>query len=151
MPVAISRHYANANRSFTGDVRLHSILLRADPSPSSPRTVKIFTNRDGLDFSSASDTPAVQTLELPIPPPGSDVMEFPVKRALFNNVHSITLFIEDNNSDGDEDVTTLSYLGFKGDFMQLRKEAVVAFYEAAANPADHKNLVPGAQYGTMGI
>lgn len=78
-------------------------------------------------------------------------MELPVKRALFNNVHSLTLFIEDNHSNGEEDLTALSYLGFKGDFAQLRKDAVVAFYEAAANPADHKNLVPGAQFGSMGI
>jgi hypothetical protein len=78
-------------------------------------------------------------------------MELPVKRALFNNAHSITLFIEDNHSNGYEDVTSLSYLGFRGNFTQLRKDPVVAFYEAAANPADHKNLVPGAQYGSMGI
>ncbi|KAF8544069.1 PITH domain-containing protein [Trichophaea hybrida] len=136
---------------FTGDVKLHSILLRADPSPSSPRTLKLFINRDDIDFSAAADTPAIQTLEVPIQPPGEEVMELPVKRALFNNAHSITLFIEDNHSNGDEDVTSLSYLGFKGDFTQLRKDAVVAFYEAAANPADHKNLVPGAQYGSMGI
>jgi len=136
---------------FTGDVKLHSILIRADPSPSAPRTLKLFTNRDDLDFSSAADMRAVQTLVIPLPPPGQDVLELPVKRALFNNTHSLTLFFEDNHSDGEEDVTSLSFLGFKGDFTRLRKDAVVAFYEAAANPADHKNLVPGAQYGAMGL
>jgi len=94
---------------------------------------------------------AVQTLVVPLPPPGQDVLELPVKRPLFNNTHSLTLFFEDNHSGGEEDVTSLSFLGFKGDFTRLRKDAVVAFYEAAANPADHKNLVPGAQYSTMGL
>jgi hypothetical protein len=133
-------------------VRLHSILIRAEPSPNAPRKLKLFTNRDDLDFSAAADTPAVQTLDIPQQPPGGDeVMELPIKRALFNNVHALTLFIEENHSDGEEEVTMLSYLGFKGDFAQLRKDPVVTFYEAAANPADHKNLVPGAQYGSMGI
>ncbi|KAF8053807.1 PITH domain-containing protein [Lyophyllum atratum] len=136
---------------FTGDVKLHSILIRADPSPGAPRTLKLFINRDDVDFTSAADLRAVQTLEIPLPLPGQDVLELPVKRALFNNTHSLTLFIEDNQSDGEEDVTSLSFLGFKGDFTQLRKDAVVAFYEAAANPADHKNLVPGAQYGAVGL
>lgn len=75
----------------------------------------------------------------------------PVKRALFNNCRSLTLFFESNHSDGEEDVTGISYLGFKGTWTELRKEAVVANYEAAANPADHKNLVPGANYGAMGL
>ncbi|KAI5813383.1 galactose-binding domain-like protein [Pyronema omphalodes] len=136
---------------FTGDVRLHSILVRADPSPAAPRTLKLFINRDDLDFSAVADTPAIQTLELPMQPPGEEVMELPIRRALFNNIHSITIFVEDNHSDGDEDVTRLSYLGFKGDFTALRKDPVIALYEAAPNPADHKNLVPGTEYGSMGL
>lgn len=65
-------------------------------------------------------------------------MEVPVKRQLFNNVHSLTLFFEDNQSEGDEDVTQLTYLGFKGSWAPLNRKAVEVMYEAAANPADHK-------------
>lgn len=50
---------------------------------------------------------------------------------------SIDLFFEDNYGDGDEDVTRVSYLGFKGDFMALNREPVSVLYEAAANPSDH--------------
>lgn len=89
----------------------------------------------------------MQTLEVPLPPPGMEVMEVPVKRALFNNTGSLTIFIAENHSDGEEDVTSISYLGFKGDFMGLKKAPVVTLYEAAPNPADHKNLVPGAEFG----
>ena len=131
-------------------MKLHSIVLRGDPSPSCPKTLRLFINRDDIDFGAAADATAVQTLELPVQPPAcEDVVELPIKRALFNNVHSLTLFFEDNH--GDEDVTILSYLGFKGAFTQLRKDHIVTFYEAAANPADHKNLVPGAHYGSVGI
>ncbi|PUU79743.1 galactose-binding domain-like protein [Tuber borchii] len=136
---------------FTGLVKLHSILIGADPGVSAPKTLKLFSNRDDMDFSSASDTQAVQTLDLPVPPPGNDrVMEIPVKRALFNNTRSLTLFFENNHSDG-EDITQITYLGFKGDWTELKKEHVVTLYEAAANPADHKNLVPGAKYGSLGL
>jgi len=150
-PLDVGVTTTHISTSFTGDVKLHSILIRADPSPSAPRTLKLFINRDDLDFSSVAEMRAVQTLDVPLPLPGQDVLELPVKRALFNNTHSLTLFFEENHSNGEEDVTSLSFLGFKGDFTQLRKDVVVAFYEAAANPADHKNLVPGGQYGAMGL
>lgn len=57
-----------------------------------------------------------------------------MKRALFGKVQSLTLFVEDNYGD---DVTRLSYLGFKGDWMQLGRAPSNILYEAAANPADH--------------
>lgn len=76
-----------------------------------------------------------------------------MKRALFGTTRSLALFFEDNfaaeggggggtGSDEDEgEVTRLSYLAFKGEFMRLSKEPVSFLYEAAANPADHKAVV----------
>ncbi|TGZ77623.1 DUF1000-domain-containing protein [Ascodesmis nigricans] len=139
---------------FTGQIKLHSLLFRAPPDTSAPNTLKLFTNRDDLDFTSVSDLQPIQTLTLPLTPTTSDgttIVEMPVKRALFNNTHSLTLFFEDNHSGGDEDVTRLSYLGFKGSWAPLNREAVNVLYEAAANPRDHKNLVPGANYGSMSM
>jgi hypothetical protein len=66
------------------------------------------------------------------------VQEIPVKRALFNSVSTLSLFFEDNWSQGEEDVTRISYLAFKGEWLKLTKEPVVVNYEAAANPKDHK-------------
>ncbi|GME34128.1 hypothetical protein GTA08_BOTSDO11095 [Neofusicoccum parvum] len=120
---------------FTGQVRLHAILLRSSATDSAPKTLKVFLNRDDLDFSTASDLQPTQTLELS---QTNDVQELPVKRALFNTTRSLALFFEDNFGDGDEDVTRISYLAFKGEFMRLNKEPVNFLYEAAANPADHK-------------
>jgi hypothetical protein len=114
--------------------------------------LKLYANRDDLDFTSASDLPPTQTLDLPVTPSGnSNILEIPVKRALFNNTRSLTLFFQQNHSGGQEEVTEISYLGFKGDWTELKKEHVVALYEAAANPADHKNLVPGAKLGSLGM
>ncbi|KAF2729747.1 DUF1000-domain-containing protein [Polyplosphaeria fusca] len=124
---------------FTGQVRLHSLLLRTSPSPSSPRTLKIFVNPDpSLDFDAATETPPTQTLSIS---QTSDIQEIPVKRVLFNTTRSLGLFFEDNWGGGEEDVTRVAYLGFKGDFMKLNKEPVNVLYEAAANPGDHKSIV----------
>ena len=74
------------------------------------------------------------------------MQEIPVKRALFNTVRSLDLFFEDNWSQGEEDETRISYLGFKGEWMKLSREPVNFLYEAAANPQDHK-LVSGVREG----
>ncbi|KAF2473610.1 DUF1000-domain-containing protein [Lindgomyces ingoldianus] len=125
---------------FTGQVRLHSILIRTSPSPSSPLTLKLFVNPPSstLDFETATDLAPTQTVTIS---QTSAVQEIPVKRAFFNTTRCLALFFEDNWSAGEEEVTRISYLAFKGDFMKLSKEPVSFLYEAAANPRDHRMVV----------
>ncbi|EFE33258.1 uncharacterized protein ARB_08010 [Trichophyton benhamiae CBS 112371] len=96
-------------------------------------------NRPDMDFSTASDLAPTQTISVPQSLTGSqaDVIEMPLNRALWNGTTSITLFFEDNWSHGEEDVTKVGYVGFKGDFLALNKEPITFLYEAAANPKDH--------------
>ncbi|PYH32753.1 PITH domain-containing protein [Aspergillus neoniger CBS 115656] len=122
---------------FTGQVKVHSLLIYTAPTPSAPKTLKLFKNRDDLDFGTASDLKPTQTVEIPQPMPGADVFELPLNRAHWNATTSITLFFEDNWSDGEEDVTKVGYIGFKGQFMVLNREPISFLYEAAANPGDH--------------
>ncbi|GAM82354.1 hypothetical protein ANO11243_003330 [Dothideomycetidae sp. 11243] len=122
---------------FTAQIRLHAIYIRTSPSASAPQTVKVFINREDLDFSTAATLAPTQTFHLS---QTSDVQEVPVKRALFNTVRSLDIFFEDNWGQGEEDVTRISYLGFKGDYMNLSREPVNFLYEAAANPGDHKMI-----------
>jgi hypothetical protein len=119
---------------FTAQIRLHSILLRTSTTGSAPRTCHIHLNRDGLDFGTAADLAPTQTLELA---QSADVQEVPVKRARFNTVRSLDLFFEDNWGGEEEGETSISYLGFKGEWMKLSREPVSFLYEAAANPKDH--------------
>lgn len=137
---------------FTGQVRLQSVLVRASDSESAPATMKLYINRDDLDFSTAEELPSTQTIELART---NDIQEHAVKRALFNNTRSLTLFFDRNFSsafgEGDEEVTRLWYIAFKGEYMKLSKEPVSFLYEAAANPADHKQLVGGARGVDSGI
>ncbi|KAA8652209.1 uncharacterized protein ATNIH1004_001113 [Aspergillus tanneri] len=122
---------------FTGQVKVHSLLIYTAPTASAPKALKLFKNRDDLDFATASELAPIQTIEVPQPVPGADVFELPLNRAHWNATTSITLFFEDNWSDGEEDVTKVGYVGFKGQFMALNREPVNFLYEAAANPGDH--------------
>ncbi|OTA57866.1 DUF1000-domain-containing protein [Hypoxylon sp. EC38] len=130
---------------FTGQVKLHSILLRSSPSDSAPRTLKVFINRDNIDFETAEELAPTQTFELS---QTSEIQELPVKRALFGKVQRLTLFFEDNFGGGEEDVTRLSYLGFKGEWMQLGRAPSQILYEAAPNPNDH--AVKGTNVNQLG-
>jgi len=128
--------------SFTGQVKLHSILIRTSPSPSAPQILKVFINRDDIDFSTASDLSPIQEFTLS---QTSEVQDIQVKRALFGKVQRLTLFIMDNYGD---DVSRISYLGFKGDWMQLGRAPTNILYEAAANPNDH--AIKGTNINQMG-
>ena len=110
-------------------------MLRTSTTDSAPQSLKLYLNRDDLDFSTASSLQPTQTLELA---QSNEIQEVPVKRALFNTVRSLDLFFEDNWGQGEEDVTRVSYIGFKGEWMKLSREPVNFLYEAAANPSDHK-------------
>lgn len=127
---------------FTGQVKVHSLLIYTAPTAAAPKTVKLFKNRDDLDFSTASELSPTQTIEVPQPVTGADVFELPLNRAHWNTTTSITLFFEDNWSGGEDDVTKVGYVGFKGQFMALNREPVSFLYEAAANPNDHV-AIPG--------
>jgi len=90
----------------------------------------------------ASDLTPVQEFELS---QTSEIQDIGVKRAVFGKVQNLTLFFEDNYG---EEVTAISYLGFKGDWMQLGRAPTNILYEAAANPADH--AVKGTSTNQMG-
>ena len=131
------RFFFYVGRRFAGQVRLHSIILRTSDSPSAPKTMKVYVNRDDLDFVTTGELEPAQTFELA---QTSEIQEHPVKRVKFNTTRTLAIFFEDNFGSGEEDVTRISYLGFKGEFMKLSKEPVSFLYEAAANPADHKAI-----------
>ena len=134
-----------ATTSFTGQVKLHSILLRTSNSDSAPKTLKVLQNRDDVDFGVAEEAEGTQVLELA---QTSDVQELPVKRAKFAQVRRLALFFPDNFGDGDEDVTRITYLGFRGEWMALGRAPATILYEAAANPSDHK--LKGTAVNQMG-
>ncbi|KAI0451790.1 translation protein [Xylaria acuta] len=155
---------------FTGQVKLHSILIRTSPSASAPRTLRVYINRDDLDFEGADAREPTQVFELS---QTSEVQEVPVKKTLFRTTQRLSLFFVDNfgtprrsghdseeeeedDDDGsdsgggeEEEVTRLSYLGFKGEWMALGRAPAQILYEAAANPNDHNLKFTVASLGPI--
>lgn len=76
------------------------------------------------------------------------MQEIPVRRALFAKVHRLVLFFADNFGDGDEDVTRVSYVGFRGEWTRLGKAPANILYEAAPQPGDH--TLKGTSVNGMG-
>jgi len=57
------------------------------------------------------------------------VTEYPVKRVSFNNVRNLTLFVSENWSGGDEETSKLWYIGFKGEWTELKDAPLITVYE----------------------
>lgn len=145
---------------LTGVVRLHSLLIRSTADDSAPKTIKLFKNRQDIDFSLASELQALAEVEHPENTGGEvgdslddeaassaadlereGIVEYSLNRAHFSNLTSLTIFIESNYG---ADTTKILYIGLRGEWANVNRGApVVTLYEAAANPKDHKNLVPG--------
>ncbi|PHH90709.1 hypothetical protein CDD83_2863 [Cordyceps sp. RAO-2017] len=131
------------NVPFTGQVKLHSILLRTSASGAAPRTLQLYINRDDVDFGRADELAPSQRLELA---QTSEVQELPVRRALFGAVHRLALYFVDNF--GGDECSRLSYLGFRGEWSARGRAPAEILYEAAPQPGDHR--VRGAAVRDVG-
>ncbi|XP_042462963.1 PITH domain-containing protein At3g04780-like [Zingiber officinale] len=83
---------------FTQVVKLHSAVITG-PEEEGPRTVKLFANKEHMGFSNVNDYPPSDSLSLS----PEDLKGKPVtlKYVKFQNVRSLTIFIEDNHGGGD--------------------------------------------------
>ncbi|PFH61993.1 hypothetical protein XA68_15535 [Ophiocordyceps unilateralis] len=117
---------------FTAQVKLHSVLVRTSLSGAAPRTLHLYVNQPRLDFSGAEELEPTQRLELA---QTSEVQEVPVRRALFGKVTRLGLLVVDNFG---EDVSRLTYLGFRGEWTRLGRAPEQIVYEAAPQPGDHR-------------
>lgn len=127
---------------FTEAVTIQSISIRSiggslESSP--PRTVKLFVDRENIDFDAARELPPQATLDL-LPPDhfveGS--LDYPLRPAgRFQNISSVTLFFVDNYTQDEESCTEVTFVGFKGKGTRVKRLAVDTVYESSANLADH--------------
>jgi hypothetical protein len=128
---------------FTQQVMLKSFCVVAGSEATAPTRVKIFVNRNDVDFSSAADMDPAQAFDLAYDPLGE--VEYPVRINRFQNAASLLLFF--TNADAPDDThTRINYLGFKGTATKNKREVVRGIvYESQANPADHQRVGGDAQ------
>lgn len=138
---------------FTEAVTIHYITIRG----SNPHRIKLFCNRNDLDFDMARDMPGMMELELlpsdhisasMLQPDGNNndgTVDYPLRPAgRFRNIDSLTIFFMDNydttNDDDNEGTSTeISYVGLKGVGSGIQRRPVVeAVYESQGMPKDHK-------------
>ena len=104
---------------FQSPVKLSGIkfTFREDiDATSMPAIIKLFTNRVSLDFSDAEALVAVQ--EITTPESGTLI---PLKVALFQNVFSCQIFVQDNNGADVTEIGSLELFGSLGENMNMRE------------------------------
>eukprot|EP01108_Squamamoeba_japonica_P008660 TRINITY_DN7749_c0_g1_i1.p1 TRINITY_DN7749_c0_g1~~TRINITY_DN7749_c0_g1_i1.p1 ORF type:complete len:216 (+),score=19.52 TRINITY_DN7749_c0_g1_i1:124-771(+) len=127
---------------FTSCVKIKSITICGGSSENSPKNVRVFVNRDDVDFSNASDLEPTQALELIDDVNVQADAEYKLRAAKFQRVQSVTLFFDENFG---ADETEIYYIGFRGEFDQeITRKAVIATYESKPMLEDHKQPTTNA-------
>uniref|UniRef100_A0A7S2Y139 PITH domain-containing protein n=1 Tax=Entomoneis paludosa TaxID=265537 RepID=A0A7S2Y139_9STRA len=139
---------------FTESVTVQSIAIRnasRNNDNASARRIKIFTNRDNIDFETARELPAQQQLELLPPHHFADgTIDYPCRPAgKFSNISSLAIFVQDNYDDSGESPTEITFVGLKGKGTRMKRVAVEAVYESRGMPEDHK--VNGGEFGARDL
>ncbi|KAJ2894602.1 hypothetical protein IWW38_002526 [Coemansia aciculifera] len=124
---------------FSGMVKLKSVFVWGGASDEAPESIRVFANRDDLDFDNVAG--ATPTQEWDLVRGARAPVEYPVRPAKFAAVRSLTLhlprsFATDNGDDDER--TKLCFLSFRGDWMPLTANPVISVYELTPNAADHK-------------
>ncbi|KAK8597543.1 hypothetical protein V6N13_094947 [Hibiscus sabdariffa] len=119
---------------FTSDVKIKSISIVGGADGTSPSKLRVFINRDGIDFSDAQSMQPVQEWDLVENLHG--MLEYQTRYSKFQSVANITLHFPDSFGG---DTTQIHYIGFKGEATQLKRDVVATIvYEITPNPSDHK-------------
>ncbi|SCV00543.1 LAMI_0G05754g1_1 [Lachancea mirantina] len=157
---------------FTSNCRIFSVIIRCNQAEDdllgSPKTIKLYKNfRKNIDFDTVKDMKPTHHFENPqnvgLADPGSEeyiqdessFVEHHLPRRHFQNCHSLTLLIDDNWA-ADEDLLTRCY------YLELRGECsgnlpagdgipLMAVYEAAPSPLDHKKLESEQETTNLGM
>ena len=130
---------------FDNAVRLKSICISGSNSGAAPARLKVYANREDIDFASASETAPTQEFDLP-----EDVdaeLWHPVRAAKFGNITCLTLLFEGTHG---ADESEIFYVGFKGVATGYKRQIVEAVYEARPQLSDHE-VRADAGAGRMGL
>jgi len=121
---------------FTEVVKLRAIVVIGGDGGSAPSSMRVYINREDVDFDLAHNSVALQEWELSEDDRGGE-LEYPTKYSKFGSVSNVTLHFPANFG---ADCTALHFLGFKGETTSITtKQAILnTVYESAPNVKDHK-------------
>ncbi|KAJ3323453.1 hypothetical protein HDV06_001730 [Boothiomyces sp. JEL0866] len=121
---------------FTSNIKLKSIAILGLNDHSQPSKLKVYINRQDVDFNTVESIEPTQEFECLQSCPRGAVPQYLTKVTKFTNVRDITIFVPSNFG---SDQTVISYIGFKGEYTSINRDPIITNYEIAANPADHKH------------
>lgn len=105
----------------------------------------MWTNRNDIDFASASDMSPLQ--EWSLADAAGTLLEYPTRYTKFQGVSSITFHFPSNFRRSDQ--LTLHFIGLRGEATKNRREAIGTFcYEVLPSAKDHKSV---AEDGTPSL
>ncbi|XP_018009932.1 PITH domain-containing protein GA19395 [Hyalella azteca] len=124
------------NIPFTGEVKLMGIIIVGGPGEIHPTKVRLFKgNYRGFD-----EVQGEADQEIELHPDSKGVKEYSIKTTRFNSVSYLCLHFPGNY--GDVDNTRISYIGLRGDFKKINRDAIaITNYELRPSLADHKNAL----------
>jgi hypothetical protein len=126
---------------LTATVRLRSICVSGGEGGRTPSTVRLFVNREHLDFTGVQEGKPAQEISLSHEDPGAETWH-PLKPARFTGVGSLQLHFVGalgGPEVGEEEGTRVYYIGLRGDVVGVKGTApAVIVYEARPQLADHK-------------
>jgi len=113
--------------TFLAPVALRRLMVIGAGDPEAhPSHVKVYVNRENLDFQSLEDIRPAFESALPPNAPGEAYVNLHPPHA-FASVTNVALFFDANHGGTDE--TALQYVGMQGDHSHDKREAVNATYE----------------------
>eukprot|EP00237_Pycnococcus_provasolii_P004252 CAMPEP_0119196860 /NCGR_PEP_ID=MMETSP1316-20130426/11822_1 /TAXON_ID=41880 /ORGANISM="Pycnococcus provasolii, Strain RCC2336" /LENGTH=209 /DNA_ID=CAMNT_0007192599 /DNA_START=132 /DNA_END=761 /DNA_ORIENTATION=+ len=99
-----------------------------------PDSVRVFTNRENMDFQTAQEAPPVQSWDLLQDYRAQTVAEYTCKPGKFVGVHTLTMHFPSSYG---ADETNISFIGFKGTASGVVREAPKNLvYESQPTPED---------------
>ena len=110
---------------FVSSVKLKSIGLLGLGGGSDPAAMKVFINREDVDFDTVNDITPTQQFDC-IRDGGGMIPDYKTQASKFSNIRNLTLFIPSNFG---AEQTVVSYIGFNGDFTVLKQDPIITNYE----------------------
>lgn len=118
---------------FTCQVILKSFCIIGGSNETAPKSIKMWKNREDIDFGNVNEVPETQKFDLTYDIEGN--IWYPTRVIKFQNISNLTLFFENDNQ------TQINYIGLKGKSTKNKKnKSINIVYESQANPADHNKI-----------